>query len=47
VSRDLARLPLDEVEQLTPQLGEGEDAVTGTDPVSRLLDFAAKAAGSD
>jgi hypothetical protein len=46
VSRDLARLPLDEAEQLTPQLGEGDDVVTGTDPVSRLLDFAAKAAGS-
>lgn len=47
VSRDLARLPLAEAERLTVQFGQGEDVVTGTDPVSRLLDFAAKAAGSD
>jgi Cysteine-rich secretory protein family len=46
VSRSLVRLPLDEDEPLTLRLGEGEDAVVGTDPVSRLLDFAAKAAGS-
>jgi uncharacterized protein YkwD len=46
VSRSLARLPLDEAERMTAQFGQGEEAVTGTDPVSRLLDFAAKAAGS-
>jgi uncharacterized protein YkwD len=46
VSRDLTRLPLDEAEQFTVQFGQGEEAVAGTDPVSRLLDFAAKAAGS-
>jgi hypothetical protein len=46
VSRSLVRLPLEETQRLTPQFGEGEDVVTGTDPVSRLLDFAAKAAGS-
>jgi uncharacterized protein YkwD len=46
VSRDLMRLPLDEAERLTVQFGAGEDVVTGTDPVSRLLDFAAKAGGS-
>ncbi len=47
VSRSLARLPLAEAERLTPQFGVGEEAVAGTDPISRLLDFAAKAAGSD
>ncbi|HEY5457416.1 MAG TPA: CAP domain-containing protein [Acidothermaceae bacterium] len=47
VSRSLARLPLAEAERLTAQFGVGEEAVSGTDPVSRLLDFAAKAAGSD
>ena len=47
VSRSLTRLPLAEAERLTAQFGVGEEAVTGTDPVSRLLDFAAKAAGSD
>jgi uncharacterized protein YkwD len=47
VSRSLARLPLAEAERLTAQFGVGEEVVTGTDPVSRLLDFAAKAAGSD
>ncbi len=47
VSRSLARLPLAEAERLTAQFGVGEQAVAGTDPVSRLLDFAAKAAGSD
>jgi hypothetical protein len=47
VSRNLVRLPLDEAERLTAQFGVGEEAVTGTDPISRLLDFAAKAAGSD
>jgi hypothetical protein len=47
VSRSLRRLPLAEAERLTPQFGVGEEAVAGTDPVSRLLDFAAKAAGSD
>ena len=47
VSRSLTRLPLAEAERLTAQFGVGEEAVSGTDPVSRLLDFAAKAAGSD
>jgi hypothetical protein len=47
VSRSLSRLPLAEAERLTAQFGVGEQAVAGTDPVSRLLDFAAKAAGSD
>lgn len=47
VSRSLTRLPLAEAERLTAQFGVGEEAVTGTDPVSRMLDFAAKAAGSD
>jgi hypothetical protein len=47
VSRSLARLPLAEAERLTVQFGVGEEVVTGTDPVSRLLDFAAKAVGSD
>ncbi|HEY3923766.1 MAG TPA: CAP domain-containing protein [Acidothermaceae bacterium] len=47
VSRSLARLPLAEAERLSVQFGVGEQAVAGTDPVSRLLDFAAKAAGSD
>jgi hypothetical protein len=47
VSRSLRRLPLAEAERLTAQFGVGEQAVAGTDPVSRLLDFAAKAAGSD
>jgi hypothetical protein len=47
VSRSLTRLPLAEAERLTAQFGVGEEAVAGTDPVSRLLDFAAKAAGSD
>jgi hypothetical protein len=47
VSRSLARLPLAEAERLSAQFGVGEQAVAGTDPVSRLLDFAAKAAGSD
>jgi uncharacterized protein YkwD len=47
VSRSLTRLPLVEAERLTAQFGVGEEAVAGTDPVSRLLDFAAKAAGSD
>jgi uncharacterized protein YkwD len=47
VSRSLTRLPLAEAERLTAQFGVGEEVVTGTDPVSRLLDFAAKAAGSD
>lgn len=46
VSRSLARLPLEQAERSTLRFGEGEDAVTGTDPVSRLLDFAAKAAGA-
>jgi hypothetical protein len=46
VSRSLTRLPLAEAERLTAQFGVGEEAVSGTDPVSRLLDFAAKAAGS-
>lgn len=47
VSRSLNRLPLDELQQLPIQVGVREEVVTGTDPVSRLLDFAAKAAGSD
>lgn len=47
VSRSLTRLPLAEAERLTAQFGVGVEAVSGTDPVSRLLDFAAKAAGSD
>jgi uncharacterized protein YkwD len=47
VSRALTRLPLAEAERLTAQFGVGEQAVAGTDPISRLLDFAAKAAGSD
>ena len=46
VSRSLSRLPLDEV-QRTTQFGVREEVVNGTDPVSRLLDFAAKAAGTD
>jgi uncharacterized protein YkwD len=46
VSRSLSRVPLDEAERLSVRFGQGEDVVTGTDPVSRLLDFAAKAAGS-
>ena len=45
-SRSLVRLPLDEAERSSVSFGEGEDVVTGTDPVSRLLDFAAKAAGA-
>jgi hypothetical protein len=47
VSRSLTRLPLAEAERLTAQFGVGAQAVAGTDPISRLLDFAAKAAGSD
>jgi uncharacterized protein YkwD len=45
VSRDLVRLPLAAGAQLTAQLGDGA-VVTGTDPVSRLLDFAAVASGT-
>lgn len=47
VSRSLTRIPLEQAERLTAQFGVGAEVVTGTDPVSRLLDFAAKAAGSD
>ena len=47
VSRSLSRLPLDEAQRLPIQFSVSEEVVTGTDPVSRLLDFAAKAAGSD
>ncbi len=47
VSRSLSRLPLDEAQQLPIQFSVSEEVVTGTDPVSRLLDFAAKAAGSN
>ncbi len=46
VSRSLVRLPLGEAERVSIRFGVGEDAVAGTDPVSRLLDFAAKAAGA-
>ena len=47
VSRSLSRLPLDEAQRLPIQFSVSEEVVTGTDPVSRLLDFAAKAAGSN
>jgi uncharacterized protein YkwD len=42
VSRDLVRLPLVAAQQLAAQLSEG-GALPGTNPVSRLLDFAALA----
>ena len=45
VSRDLVRLPLAAAQQLAAQLDDGA-VVTGTNPVSRLLDFAAVAAGT-
>jgi hypothetical protein len=45
VSRDLVRLPLAAAEQLAAQLGDGA-VVAGSNPVSRLLDFAAVASGA-
>lgn len=45
VSRDLVRVPLAAGAQLATQLGDGA-VVTGTNPVSRLLDFAAVASGA-
>ncbi|HTC68525.1 MAG TPA: CAP domain-containing protein [Acidothermaceae bacterium] len=45
VSRDLVRLPLAAAQQLAAQLASG-GVVTGTNPVSRLLDFAALASGA-
>jgi len=42
VSRDLVRLPLAAAQRLAAQIGDGA-TVTGTNPVSRLLDFAALA----
>ena len=41
-SRDLSRLPLDVAQRFAAQLAGG-DEMTATNPVSRLLDFAAKA----
>ena len=41
-SRDLSRLPLDVAQRFAAQLAGGDD-VSATNPVSRLLDFAAKA----
>jgi uncharacterized protein YkwD len=46
VSRDLVRLPLTAGLRLAAQLGDGA-VVTGTNPVSRLLDFAAVASGTE
>jgi uncharacterized protein YkwD len=44
VSRDLARLPLAAAQRFAAQIG---GAVTGTNPVSRLLDFAAVASSTN
>ncbi len=46
VSRDLARLPLAAAQRFAAELGAG-GTVTGTNPVSRLLDFAALASSGD
>jgi cysteine-rich secretory family protein len=48
VSRDLVRLPLVAAQQMAAQLaaGLGGTVVTGTNPVSRLLDFAAIASAA-
>jgi uncharacterized protein YkwD len=45
-SRSLTRLPLDAAHRLAAQLSDTQ-AITGTNPVSRLLDFAAKAAAAN
>ena len=46
VSRDLVRLPLAAAQRFAAQIGGG-GTVTGTNPVSRLLDFAALASSGD
>lgn len=45
-SRSLARVPLDAAHRLAAQLNDA-NAITGTNPVSRLLDFAAQAAAAN
>jgi uncharacterized protein YkwD len=45
-SRSLARVPLDAAHRLAAQLSDTH-AITGTNPVSRLLDFAAQAAAAN
>jgi len=45
-SRSLARVPLDAAHRLAAQLSDA-NAITGTNPVSRLLDFAAQAAAAN